>query len=255
MLEWLELFAYRKADRIVPVTDAFRRDMMDKGVDERKITVIKNGVDLRFFQSAADGSELASQLGVEGKFVASYVGTHGMAHHLETILEAAAFIDHQDIVFLLVGDGAERNRLLALRDRMGLKNVIMLDQLPKASMPALWSISDASLVLLKKMDLFRTVIPSKIFESMAMEVPIILGVAGESQAMIEEAEAGICITPERADELAAAVMRLYEDRELGKRLGAKGRRYVEDHFNRDLLAERYAELLAVCVRPRSSAVG
>ncbi len=198
ILEWLESFAYRKAERIVPVTDAFRRYMIDKGLAEGKITVIKNGVDLSFYQSGVSGVELARQLGVEGRFVAAYVGTHGMAHHLETVLEAAAMTENPNIVYLLVGDGAERHRLLALRDQMGLKNVVMLDQLPKASMPALWSLTDVSLVLLKKSDLFRTVIPSKIFESMAMEVPIVLGVEGKVQAMIEEAESGLCIQPESA---------------------------------------------------------
>ena len=252
LLEWLEAFAYRKADRIVPVTDAFERYMVERGVDAHKIQVIKNGVDLRFFSPHADGESLAASLGLTGKFVAAYIGTHGMAHHLETILEAAASIDHPDIVFLLVGDGAERRRLLEQRDRLGLRNVLMLEQLPKATMPALLSLTDVSLVLLKDMELFRTVIPSKIFESMAMEVPIILGVAGEARAIVEDAGAGLCITPESADELAAAVRRLHEDPELAQRLGRQGRRYVEERFDRDRLAQRYVDVLAAVVDSRSA---
>lgn len=252
LLEWLEAFAYRKADRIVPVTDAFERYMVERGVDAHKIQVIKNGVDLRFFLPHADGESLAASLGLTGKFVAAYIGTHGMAHHLETILEAAASIDHPDIVFLLVGDGAERRRLLEQRDRLGLRNVLMLEQLPKATMPALLSLTDVSLVLLKDMELFRTVIPSKIFESMAMEVPIILGVAGEARAIVEDAGAGLCITPESADELAAAVRRLHEDPELAQRLGRQGRRYVEERFDRDRLAQRYVDVLAAVVDSRSA---
>lgn len=252
LLEWLEAFAYRKADRIVPVTDAFERYMVERGVDAHKIQVIKNGVDLRFFSPHADGESLAASLGLTGKFVAAYIGTHGMAHHLETILEAAASIDHPDIVFLLVGDGAERRRLLEQRDRLGLRNVLMLEQLPKATMPALLSQTDVSLVLLKDMELFRTVIPSKIFESMAMEVPIILGVAGEARAIVEDAGAGLCITPESADELAAAVRRLHEDPELAQRLGRQGRRYVEERFDRDRLAQRYVDVLAAVVDSRSA---
>lgn len=253
LLEWLEAFAYRKADRIVPVTDAFERYMMvERGVEAHKIQVIKNGVDLRFFSPHVDGESLAADLGLTGKFVAAYIGTHGMAHHLETVLEAAASIDHPDIVFLLVGDGAERRRLLETRDRLGLRSVLMLEQLPKATMPALLSQTDVSLVLLKDMELFRTVIPSKIFESMAMEVPIILGVAGEARAIVEDAGAGLCITPESADELAAAVRRLHEDPELAQRLGRQGRRYVEERFDRDRLAQRYVDVLAAVVDSRSA---
>jgi glycosyltransferase involved in cell wall biosynthesis len=188
--------------------------------------------------------ELSRELGLNGRFVAAYVGTHGMAHHLETVLEAAAAIDNNDILFLMVGDGAERDRLVAKRDQMGLKNVVMLEQLPKAKMPALWSLTNAGLVLLKKSDLFKTVIPSKIFESMAMEVPIILGVEGEAKSIIDQAEAGICIEPEIPELLAWAVQQLYEDRTLARRLGSNGRRYVETHFDRLVLAERYRQVLS-----------
>ena len=128
----------------------------------------------------------------------------------------------------------------------------MLEQLPKATMPALLSQTDVSLVLLKDMELFRTVIPSKIFESMAMEVPIILGVAGEARSIVEDAGAGLCITPESADELAAAVRRLHEDPELAQRLGRQGRRYVEERFDRDRLAQRYVDVLAAVVDSRSA---
>lgn len=253
MLEWLEMFAYRKAEVIVPVTDAFKQYMLEKGIDSGKIAVIKNGVNLTLFQpdrATPMAEELSRELGLDGRFVAAYVGTHGMAHHLETILDAAAAIDNDDIIFLMVGDGAERDRLVAKRDQMGLKNVVMLEQLPKAKMPALWSLTNASLVVLKRSDLFKTVIPSKIFESMAMEVPIILGVEGEAKSIIDQAESGICIEPESPELLALAVQQLYEDRMLARRLGANGRRYVETHFDRVVLAERYRQVLSDTIEAR-----
>ena len=146
-----------------------------------------------------------------------------------------------------MGDGAERQRLIELRDQMRLENVVMVGQQPKEKMPALWALSDVSLVLLKKSDLFKTVIPSKIFESMAMEKPIILGVEGESQAIIEGAEAGLCTEPENARELAARVLELYSDRELRARLGRNGRRCVAEQFNREVLGRRYEALMASLV--------
>jgi len=244
MLESLEQFAYRKADAIVPVTDSFERYMVDKGIARTKIEVIKNGVDASVFKPHVGENPLRSELKLEGKFVAAYFGTHGMAHKLEIILEAASLLrENPQIVFLLVGDGAERSRLLALRDAQGLSNVMMLDQQPKANMPLLWDLAAVSVVHLKKSPLFKTVIPSKIFESMAMEKPVLIGVEGESAEIIAKAGAGICIEPENAQQLADAVLRLASDPEMLRSMGAKGRAFVIDNFDRDQLALRYAALI------------
>jgi len=250
-LEWLERFAYRKADVIVPVTDAFKRYMVERGVPAEKIHVIKNGVDLDFYRGAEGPNPLAVELGLEGKFVAAYVGTHGMAHHLETVLEAAERLrPRRDVVFLMAGDGAERDRLLAKKEAMGLENVLMLAQQPKGRMPEIWALTGASLVLLKKSDTFKTVIPSKIFESMAMKRPIVLGVEGESRELVGSAGAGLFVEPENAAQLAEAVVRLADDPALCRRLGESGRAFVEQHFDRRVLAGRYAAVLGALVQGR-----
>ena len=244
MLEQLELFAYRKADRIVPVTDAFRDYMIGKGIAPDKIDVIKNGVDLEFYKPVSGDNPVEEELGLRKKFVVSYFGTHGMAHHLETVLEAASELkDEQNIVFLLVGDGAELERLALTREELGLDNVLMLGQQPKEKMPYLWALSNASMVLLKNSELFKMVIPSKIFESLAMEKPVILGVKGESQRIIEASEGGICIEPEDHRELAEAVLKLYRNPALCAQLGANGRRHVTQFYDRAMLARRYLSLL------------
>lgn len=244
LLEWIERFAYRKADWIVPVTDSFKTYMLAKGIEARKITVVKNGVDLAQYAPRDGASALAEELGIEGKFVVSYFGTHGMAHHLQTILHAAHRLNgSKNIIFLMVGDGAERRALLQMRDDMALGNVMMLDQQPKSRMRDFWALSDISLVLLKKSDLFKTVIPSKIFESLAMTKPIILGVEGESADLLRAANAGICIEPEQADELAARVLELSQNPERCQQLGRNGRRYVMEHFDRIVLARKLASVL------------
>ncbi|HNP84273.1 MAG TPA: glycosyltransferase family 4 protein [Nitrospira sp.] len=245
LLEALELFAYRRADHIVVVTDSFKTHIQDKGICKQRVTVIKNGVDFSLYKKPPDNPvSLAAKIGIEGKFVASYIGTHGMAHHLETILQAADELrEWQDIVFLLVGDGAERDRLLAMKDSMNLSNVVMLDQQPKTAMPHFWSLSNVSLVLLRKCDLFKTVIPSKIFESMAMERPIILGVEGESSELLKSAEAGICIEPENEKDLAAQVLNLYQNPRRCQELGLNGRKYVLENFDRLVLAKRFSDLI------------
>jgi glycosyltransferase involved in cell wall biosynthesis len=244
LLSGLERFAYRRCDHIVPVTEAFRRHIVAKGIAPEKISVVRNGVDLSLFAGDADPQELRARLGFEGKFVVSYVGTHGMAHGLETVFNAAAQLrSHAHIVLLLVGDGAERERLLALRDQLGLTNVTMLEQQPKQLMPQVWALSDASLVLLRKLPLFETVIPSKIFESMAMGRPIILGVGGEAREVMEEGNAGLAIEPESSAGLCAAVLKLADDPALRARLGANGRAYVAAHFDRRVLARRFEAVL------------
>jgi len=143
----------------------------------------------------------------------------------------------------MVGDGADKGRLLEMRDKMGLDNVLMIGQLSKDKMPMLWGLSNVSLVLLKKSDLFKTVIPSKIFESMAMQRPIILGVEGESKDIIEAANSGRCIEPENGKQLAEQIMALYGNAVLCAELGVNGRKYVAEHFDRTVLAKRFESLM------------
>lgn len=248
LLERIERWAYRRADHIVSVTDSFCRHFASHGVPAERVTVIKNGVDLATFKDPAKDVALLRELGLEGKFVAAYFGTHGMAHHLETVLEAAHLLRHdRRIAFLLAGDGAERARLLSLKAEMGLENVVMLDQQPKKRMPALWAAADVSLVLLKRSDLFKAVIPSKIFEAMAMERPIILGVQGEARSIVDSAGCGLPIEPENAEELAAAVMRLLTDPDLRRAMSTRGREYVAREFNRTVLAVHFERLLSARV--------
>lgn len=245
-LEWVERFAYHNADLIVPVTDSFKAYMIGKGIEANKIAVVKNGVDLARYIPVDGAPALAEELGLTGKFVVSYFGTHGMAHHLETILEAARRLSHvPNIVFLMVGDGAERQVLVQMRNAMGLQNVMMLDQQPKSRMPDFWALSAVSLVLLKKSDLFKTVIPSKIFESLAMEKPIVLGVEGESAELLQVAQAGLWIEPEDADQLVARVLALSNDKELCQRLGRNGRRFVMEHFDRIVLARKLVSAIEI----------
>lgn len=251
LLESLELFAYHHADHIITVTDAFQRFIQGKGIPPEKITIIKNGADLSLYRPINGQNPLIASLGIQNKFVAAYFGTHGMAHHLETILYAAQRLQkHPDILLLLAGDGAERQRLLSLKDELGLTNVMMLEQQPKDQMPWLWGLSSVSLILLKKSDLFKTVIPSKIFESMAMEKPVILGVEGESAEIIRAAHAGYCIEPENAEELATRLLELHKDHAHCRELGQNGRKHVLEHYDRVTLAKRFEDLLSsLCSSP------
>jgi glycosyltransferase involved in cell wall biosynthesis len=240
-LQAMARFAYRNADHIVVVTDAFRQHLLDMGIDDGKITVIKNGVDLTLFKAGERDAAFLASIGMANRFIASYIGTHGMAHGLETVLEAANILrDDPGIGFLMVGDGADKQRLLARRDELGLKNVVMLDQQGREAMPGIWAATDASLIVLRDKPVFTTVIPSKMFETMAMATPIVLGVGGESRQIVERAGAGLCIPPEDAQALADAILSLSRNPALAASLGASGQQFVTQHHDRVVLARRLA---------------
>jgi glycosyltransferase involved in cell wall biosynthesis len=170
-----------------------------------------------------------------------------MASGLEVVLRAGEILrdrDRNDICFLLIGDGANRDHLQSEAERIGLDNVIFTGRIDKEQVPAVLAEVDACLVHLLKTDLFETVIPSKIFEAAAMQKPIVLGVGGYATELVEEAEAGICIEPENEDELVSAVERLCENPNEAERLGAAGRALVRRRFNYDLLARSYLDILA-----------
>ena len=243
-LEVLEKTLYRAADRIVAVTDSFVDEIASRGVDAGKIRVVKNGVDLAAFRPMPKENEVRARLGLQGKFVATYVGTHGMAHGLGTILDAAERLKPNDrFRFLLVGEGAEKAKLKALAHERGLTNVIFLDQQPRETIPAHIAASDVCLVLLRAHGLFKTVLPSKIFEFWGCARPVVLGVEGEARKLVEDAGAGVVFAPEDATGLVEALERLAEAPERVIALGDAGRRYVETNFSRTALARKYLEIL------------
>jgi glycosyltransferase involved in cell wall biosynthesis len=241
-LEALETWAYRHADLVVPVTHSMGRHIENRGVSRARIRVVMNGVDLARFRAPQRNQDLARSLGLEGKFVVGYLGTQGMAHPLETVIEAASQLrDDHRVAFLLVGDGAARESLLRQRDRLGLRNVVMLEQQPRHRMPELWSLCDVALVLLRRSPVLATALPSKMVEAMAMSRPVIVGAEGEAQDLVDAAGAGLIIAPENSRALAGAILQLADDPALGQELGRRGREWVEIHHARRHLAH---ELLA-----------
>lgn len=246
LMERLELFLYRRAAAVVAVTESFRRNLIARGIDGAKIHVITNGVDLTRFQPMARDAELAGRLGLTDRFVAGYIGTHGMAHALETVLEAAASMRQHplgaNVRFVLLGDGAQKQALKARAQRMGLDNVLFLDTVPKAEVPRYWSLLDASIIHLRKADNFTQVIPSKLFECMGMGIPVLHGVAGESAEIVEREGVGLTFEPENAQALCAGLLRLVQDRALYADLHAHCLA-AAPRYERTALAHRMLTLL------------
>ena len=217
-LEKLALFLYRKAARIIANTEAFKKILIARGVEPGKIFVVTNGVDVGRFCPQAKDTDLARRLGLEGKFVAGYIGTHGMAHALDTLLYAAdrlrGMAKGERFHMLFLGDGARKAELVARARDMGLDNVTFLDSVPKEEVVRYWSLLDASIIHLRKAELFTTVIPSKLFETMAMGIPVLHGIEGESSEIVAREGVGLLFEPENASALVEALVRLEGDREL-----------------------------------------
>jgi len=217
-LESLEMFLYRKADKIIPVTNSFKQSLVRRGVKEDKIEVVTNGVDLSRFSQIPKETKLVRKLGLENKFVAGYVGTHGMAHALGTILDAARLTKDskgcEQIVFILLGDGAEKESLVARAKAEKLDNVVFVDSVSKQDVSLYWSLLDVSIIHLKKTELFKKVIPSKLFECMGMGIPILHGVEGESAEIVLRNKVGLLFKPETPKELQEQLQILASQRYL-----------------------------------------
>ena len=217
VLEKLELFLYHQADLIISVTHSFKLELQNRGVSADKIKVVLNGVDLSKYKPLPDKDKgFAEEFQLQGKFVAGYVGTHGLAHALDSIIQAAELLKADDDVrIVFAGGGADRSRLEKLVKACDLSNVVMIPRQAKENMPKIWSLCDVSLVSLKDTPLFSTVIPSKIFESMAMKLPIIISVPeGESTEIIRREKVGLVIPPENPNRLAEALLNIKNNNDM-----------------------------------------
>jgi colanic acid biosynthesis glycosyl transferase WcaI len=252
ILERLEAMLYRRASHIVPVTESFVDHIAARGASREKISVVTNGVDLDLFKPTSRDSARAA-LGLERGFLATYVGTHGMAHGLGLVLNVAKRVADEGIRFLLVGEGAEKAELKARAASEGITNVTFMDQQPRDRVAQIYAASDLCLVLLRDLPLFRTVIPSKMFEFMGAGRPILTTVDGESRGILERAGAGVFSPPENEEALVHALRELVSSPGRLASMGASGRRYVEQNYSRPALAARYVEILEGLV-PSAGAV-
>ena len=244
----LEISLYKSSDRVVSVTNSFRENLVSRGIERGKIHVITNGVDAGRFAPMDKDAELVDELGLQGQFVAGYIGTHGMAHALETVLRCANRFKTDSewsgvpIHFLMLGSGAQKQSLRELAAEWDLSNVTFLDTVPKEQVPRYWSLLDVSIIHLRKTPLFTTVIPSKLFESMGMGIPVLLGVEGESAGIVRSTECGLTMEPENDLEMATALRKLYLDEEMYGRLRQNGLKSAKQ-YDRKQLAIQMLEIL------------
>ena len=241
-------FLYGRADRIVVVSPAFKDHLIRYwNVPAAKISIVENGVETDLFRLDPAAMEVRKQLKLEDQFLICYIGTMGNAHGLETLIAAAEELQTPlpGAMFLLIGEGAEKKRIVELAVARGLTNIHFLGQQPRERIPAYVSAADLCLVMLKKTELFKTVIPTKLLEYMACERPVIVAVDGQARQIVKEAGAGAFVEPENSQALVEAILDLAEDPERRRQMGARGRQYIVNKFSREKTARDYIAVLGM----------
>ena len=242
--EWMESTLYRRATAITCVTRGFMDDIATKGISRAKMHFLPNGTIPELFKPGPINDSLRQRLGLEGKFVVGFCGNHGVAQGLPGVLEAARQArEYEDIAFLFVGEGPVKQQLLETKRRENLENVLLLPEVPLDQITDYINTSDVMLVPLKKDPIFKSFIPSKMFDFMACAKPIILTVDGEARAILEEAGGGVYVEPDNPDALSAALVRMRDAPGTLKEMGERGRKHVLDHFVRDAQADRLDDIL------------
>ena len=256
LVEKLELFLYRRSAAVAALTHAFKRNLVGRGIDAAKIRVVRNGVDAGRYGPRPRHAALAAEHNLMDKFVLGYVGTHGMAHALDKVVEAGERLrDEVDIRILFAGAGAARDGLIEQARRLGLSNIVFLSMQPKERVPDIWSLCDVALVHLKDDPAFTEVIPSKIFEAMGMGLPVLIAApAGEATEIVAAENAGIVLPPENPDALAEAVRALREDPGRAKQLG-KNALSAAPRYSREKQASEMIEVFDAAISGLPAAQG
>ncbi|MDO4636164.1 MAG: glycosyltransferase family 4 protein [Lautropia sp.] len=253
MLYWIEMSMYRAADRVIAVTKGLRQDLVDRGIPGDKVVVVRNGADTNRFTPRPKDPALVERFGLQGKFVVGYYGTIGMGAGVQTAVDAGALLrDRDDIVIMLAGAGAEYDEVdKSIRDQR-LTNVRLLPPFDQAEMPAVWSLLDAAIVMMKDRPLFKATISSKTFEALAMGLPVIMSLpAGEATGLVDEYGFGINVRPENPQDMAAAIKRLADEPELTAVLGKKALAASKD-FSRERSAGLVMDVVQDVVASRNS---
>jgi glycosyltransferase involved in cell wall biosynthesis len=242
-VEHLEMFIYRHAARVNAVTETIRALLVErKGVPRQKVLWLPNGVNLERFREVAADQRWRDQLGLNGRTVFIYAGSHQPSHGLDVLLEAAALLDGS-IAMVLVGDGTEKERLVRAARARGLSNVCFVDPQPIDEIPGLLSLARAAVVSVRGEKTFSSTRPAKLFPAMACGKPIVYCGRGEGAALVRDAECGLVVPPGDAPALAAALRRLATDTQLAQALGLNGRRLVERTFDwRAIVSQWLGEL-------------
>lgn len=240
---WVEAFIYKKAKLVNVLTPAFYKTLRDKkGIPESKLVQISNAADFSLSEKLLanfDAAAFRKEHDLEGKFVITYVGAHGVANHLEQVLDAGEALKDTNVLFLLIGQGMEKERLKKMREERNINNVRFLDPVPKAEVFRYILASEMGASVLKRVDTFKTVYSNKTFDYMSCKKPILMAIDGVSRELLEDAGAGTYVEPENTSEYNRIIREyLAEPSRLAKE-GESGYAYAKENFDREILAKKY----------------
>jgi len=243
----LEKFIYKKARLINVLTPAFRDTLIEKkGIASDKIIFIPNAADFSLSENLLKDFDVLSfkkEHDLVDKFVITYVGAHGVANHLEQVLETGKLLENTNVLFLLIGDGMEKKRLVDLAKKNNITNVRFINPVPKADVFKYILASDMGASVLKNVDTFKTVYSNKTFDYMSCKKPILMAIDGVSRKLVEEAEAGVFVQPENPTDFALKINEYVSNPDKGKIQGENGYIYAKGNFDRIVLANKYIDLI------------
>lgn len=244
----VEKFIYRKSKLINVLTPAFYNVLRDKKrISESKLIMIPNAADFNLSNEVMqdfDREAFRIENQLDDKFVITYVGAHGVANHLDQILDTASLLEDTSVLFLLIGQGMEKARLMEKALNMGLKNVRFLDPVPKKEVFKYILASDLGASVLKRVDTFKTVYSNKTFDYFSCKVPILMAIDGVSRDLVEKASAGTYVEPENIDSLNKAIRNYLKNPQLLKEQGMNGYNFAKANFDRSILALSYLEKIS-----------
>ncbi len=241
---WLERFLYRSADQVMVNSPGYVEHVSSRGA--QRVELIPNGADPEMFNPLDMGSQFRASNHLQNRFVVLYAGAHGISNDLEVVLEAAVLLARRlDIHFVLLGDGKEKANLQARARELGVRNVTFLPPVPKSEMGAALAGADACVAILKPLDEYKTTYPNKVFDYMAAGRPVILAIDGVIREVVEAAGCGLFCQPGDPQALAEAVLKLAANRDAALQMGLAGRAYLEQHFSRQVMAEKLEKLLVI----------
>ncbi len=235
--ELIERLLYNSSKNIVVFTESFKNHLVLRGVLATKLHVVINGANIALFEEPVYDEGLDMRLDLHNKFVVGYMGTHGLSHDLLNAVHAASLVQDEGIFFLFVGEGAEKAAMVTLAKQLDAKNILFVERQAREDIPKYWSLCDVGLVHLKNDPVFETVIPSKIFETMASGRPVMYcGPDSDGSRLIELHDCGLIANPDDPKALASQLRLLKKDSELCTRLAANGKK-ASFKFSREVQAE------------------
>ena len=248
LMEKLERFLYYKADRVVVVVKNFTEQLAKKHVNKEKIVFVPNGIDKTRFENKTNKEIIGRYFDRKNKFVIGYFGTMGLAHGLDIVVKAAEHYRKTNVFFVLVGDGAEKEKIKRHAAARKIENLLVLEKIPAGEIPYAINEIDAGLIHLKKLPIFTEALPSKMFEYMAMGKPLLAGVSGSAKELLETNNAGVVFQPENLQEFINAIEKLRNSNEFCRKMGENGKKMVESEFDREILSQKYAKMMSVLIR-------